>query len=115
MAILNRPRLLIADEPTSSLDVIAQAGIQRLLLRLNRELEMAILYISHDLASIAGFCGRVAILHEGRIVEFEETGTIFQAPRHPCTRQLMAAIPVLRNRLAETAIPPPQQESWRVA
>ncbi len=117
MAILNRPRLLIADEPTSSLDVISQAGIQRLLVRLNRELEMAILYISHDLASIAGFCGRVAILHEGRIVEFEETGAIFQAPRHPCTRSLMAAIPVARFRLGETAgaIPSSQQESWSVA
>src|SRR5438874_9558139 len=77
MAILHRPALLIADEPTSSLDVISQAEVLRLLARLNQELGMAVLYISHDLLSIAGICDRVAILHEGRIVEFRETEAVF--------------------------------------
>lgn len=95
MAILHRPALLIADEPTSSLDVISQAEVLRLLARLNRELGMAILYISHDLPSIAGFCNRVAILCEGRIVEFADTGAVFESPQHPYTQQLIAAIPTL--------------------
>src|SRR5438309_8691238 len=67
MAILHRPALLIADEPTSALDVISQAGVLYLLAQLNREMQMGILFISHDLFSIAGFCQRVAILHEVRI------------------------------------------------
>ena len=93
MAILHNPELLIADEPTSSLDVISQAEVLRLLARLSRDLGMAILYISHDLLSIAGFCNRVAILCEGRIVEFAETGAIFESPVHPYTRKLIASIP----------------------
>ncbi len=93
MAILHRPALLIADEPTSSLDVISQADVLRLLTRLNRELGMAILFISHDLLSIAGFCQRVAILSEGRVVEFAETEVIFGSPRHPYTQKLIGAIP----------------------
>jgi len=95
MAILHGPALLIADEPTSSLDVISQAEVLGLLARLNRELGMAILYISHDLLSIAGFCDRVAILCEGRVVEFGETGTIFEAPAHPYTRELIGCIPTV--------------------
>jgi ABC-type dipeptide/oligopeptide/nickel transport system ATPase component len=68
--------------------------VLHLLARLNRELGMGILFISHDLLSIAGFCDRVAILHEGRIVEFAETGAIFDTPSHPYTRLLMDAMPV---------------------
>jgi len=94
MAILHRPDLLIADEPTSSLDVISQSEVLSLLSRLNRELGMAILYISHDLLSIAGFCNRVAILCEGRIVEFADTSSIFDSPAHPYTQKLIAAMPV---------------------
>jgi peptide/nickel transport system ATP-binding protein len=93
MAILHNPALLIADEPTSSLDVISQAEVLGLLKRLNREMGMAILYISHDLLSIAGFCDRVAILREGRVVEFANTGTIFEAPEHPYTQELIGCIP----------------------
>jgi len=92
MAILHRPALLIADEPTSSLDLISQAEVLRLLARLNREMGMAILYISHDLLSIAGFCDRVAILHDGRVVEFRETEAVFEEPAHPYTKQLMSAV-----------------------
>ena len=98
MAILHRPRLLVADEPTSSLDVIAQAGILRLLGELNRGLGMAILYISHDLASVAGFADRVAVLAGGRIVESGETARVFEAPADPYTRELIAAIPEVPGR-----------------
>jgi ABC-type dipeptide/oligopeptide/nickel transport system ATPase component len=70
MATLHRPALLIADEATSALDALTQSEILRLFARLNRELSMAILYISHDLLSIASLCQRMAILHEGEIVEF---------------------------------------------
>jgi ABC-type dipeptide/oligopeptide/nickel transport system ATPase component len=94
MAILHSPDLLIADEPTSSLDVISQAEVLGLLARLNQELGMAILYISHDLLSIAGFCHRVAILREGRIVEFADTGAIFESPAHPYTQELIGCMPV---------------------
>ncbi len=93
MAVLHLPALLIADEPTSSLDLISQADVLRLLSRLNRELGMGVLYISHDLMSIAGFCDRVAILHEGRIVEFAETEAVFETPEHPYTRALIGALP----------------------
>ncbi len=91
MAALHSPDLLIADEPTSSLDAISQGGILRLLSRLNRDLGMSILYLSHDLTSVAGFCHRVAILHGGRVVEFAETAAVFGTPRHPYTRELMGA------------------------
>jgi ABC-type dipeptide/oligopeptide/nickel transport system ATPase component len=95
MAILHGPSLLIADEPTSALDVISQAGVLQLLAQLNREMQMGILFISHDLFSIAGFCQRVAILHEGRIVESAETAAIFETPSHAYTRQLIAAMSVV--------------------
>jgi len=96
MAILHRPALVIADEPTSSLDLISQAEVLSLLARLNRELGMAVLYISHDLLSIAGFCDRVAILHDRRIVEFRETEAVFNEPAHPYTKELMKAVAGLR-------------------
>src|SRR5580700_6739992 len=94
MAILHRPALLIADEATSALDALTQSEILRLFARLNRELSMAILYISHDLLSIASLCQRMAILHEGEIVEFAPVERIFQRPAHPYTRRLIDAIPV---------------------
>ena len=93
MAILHRPALLIADEPTSALDTITQAEILELFGRLNRELGMAILYISHDLLSVASLCHRIAILHNGRIVECGPTRQIFSRPAHPYTQQLIAALP----------------------
>jgi peptide/nickel transport system ATP-binding protein len=98
MAILHRPALLIADEATSALDVITQSEILELFARLNRETGMSILYISHDLPSVAGICQRIAILHEGEIVESGPTHQIFTAPAHPYTRRLMAALPQLPTR-----------------
>jgi ABC-type glutathione transport system ATPase component len=93
MAILHRPALLIADEATSALDVITQAEILALFRELNRSTGMAILYISHDLASVAGICDRIAILDHGAIVECGTTAQIFSHPKHEYTRQLMAALP----------------------
>ena len=98
MAILHRPALLIADEATSALDVITQSEILELFARLNREIGMSILYISHDLPSVAGICQRIAILHEGEIVESGPTEQIFTAPVHEYTRRLMAALPQLPKR-----------------
>ncbi len=93
MGILHGPALLIADEPTSALDVITQAEILELFRKLNRELGMAVLYISHDLLSVASLCHRVAILEKGRVVETGATEQIFRAPKHEYTRKLVAAIP----------------------
>jgi ABC-type dipeptide/oligopeptide/nickel transport system ATPase component len=93
MAVLHRPALLIADEPTSALDVITQSEILALFARLNRELSMAILYISHDLLTIASLCHRVAILHDGEIVECSQTEQIFRNPKHPYTCRLIASLP----------------------
>ena len=93
MAVMHRPALLIADEATSALDVITQSEILALFRELNRSTGMAILYISHDLASVAGICDRIAILHQGEIVECGVTEQIFANPQHVYTQRLMAAIP----------------------
>jgi peptide/nickel transport system ATP-binding protein len=93
MAVMHRPALLIADEATSALDVITQSEILELFRELNRNSGMAILYISHDLASVAGICDRIAILHEGQIVETGSTEQVLTSPRHEYTQRLMAAMP----------------------
>jgi ABC-type dipeptide/oligopeptide/nickel transport system ATPase component len=95
MAVMHRPALLIADEATSALDVITQSEILALFRELNRSSGMAILYISHDLASVAGICDRIAILHEGQIVETGTTEQVLTSPRHEYTQRLMAAMPRL--------------------
>ena len=96
MAVMHRPALLIADEATSALDVITQSEILALFRELNRSTGMAILYISHDLASVAGICDRIAILHQGEIVECDTTDQIFTNPQHEYTQKLMAAMPRLQ-------------------
>ena len=93
MAILHRPALLLADEATSALDPITQSEILNLFARLNRELGTAILYISHDLLSVAALCHRICILHEGQIVEVGTPEAIFNSPQHEYTRKLVAALP----------------------
>jgi ABC-type glutathione transport system ATPase component len=93
MAVMHRPALLIADEATSALDVITQSEILSLFRQLNHDFGMAILYISHDLASVAGICDRVAILHQGSIVETGETTQVLTEPQNEYTRRLMAAMP----------------------
>jgi ABC-type dipeptide/oligopeptide/nickel transport system ATPase component len=93
MAVMHRPSMLIADEATSALDVITQSEILALFRQLNRTFGMAILYISHDLASVAGICDRIAILHDGQIVELGTTDEILFRPKNEYTQKLMAALP----------------------
>lgn len=95
MAVLHYPPLLIADEPTSALDVITQSEILGLFSQLSRRRGMAVLFISHDLLSVASLCHRVAILRDGAIVEDGPTAEIFERPRHPYTKDLIAALPRL--------------------
>jgi ABC-type glutathione transport system ATPase component len=100
MAILHQPRLLIADEPTSALDAITQAEILELFRRLNRQLNMAMLFISHDLLSVASLCSKIAILQRGKIIECGPTEQMFRDPRTEDTRALLQA--VLRNPFTAT-------------
>jgi peptide/nickel transport system ATP-binding protein len=93
MAVLHRPALLLADEATSALDPITQSEILNLFASLNREMGTAILYISHDLLSVAALCHRICILHEGQIVECGTPDAIFYSPQHEYTRRLVAALP----------------------
>ena len=95
MALAGRPKLLIADEPTTALDVTIQAQIIQLLEDLNEELDMAILFITHDLGVIAQSVDRVIVMYAGQIVETAEVYELFRNPLHPYTRALMAAIPSL--------------------
>ena len=94
MAVLHRPSLLIADEATSALDLITQAEILQLFASLSAKFGMSILYISHDLLSVATISHRVAVMHQGEIVECRATAEIFQNPQHPYTRQLVQSLPV---------------------
>lgn len=93
MATIHHPALLIADEATSALDVITQAEILNLFRHLNQNSGMAILYISHDLASVAGICDRVAILQQGQIVESGITHHVLTTPSHEYTQRLLASMP----------------------
>ena len=93
IAIANNPALLIADEPTTALDVTIQAQILRLLERLAEERDMALVLITHDLGVIAGMVDRVAVMYAGRIVEERTTSDLFADPRHPYTKALLACIP----------------------
>ena len=93
MAISCEPKLLIADEPTTALDVTIQAGILGLLGRLQREFKMACILITHDLSVIAGLVDQVAVMYAGRLVEMGSTETIFKRPRHPYTQGLLESLP----------------------
>jgi ABC-type dipeptide/oligopeptide/nickel transport system ATPase component len=95
LAIMHKPALLIADEPISALDAITQASVLKLFQQLNQRDGTAILFISHDLLSIASISHRVEILHEGRIVESGPPREIFHAPKHEFTRRLVEAMPRL--------------------
>src|SRR3546814_12427962 len=98
MAIACHPALLIADEPTTALDVTIQAQILDLLARLKRELGMAILMITHDLGVVAEFCDEVVVMYAGRIVERADVRSLFRAPRHPYTHGLLRSIPTQIGR-----------------
>ena len=94
MAVLHRPPLLIADEPTSALDIITQSEILQLFSTLSRKLGTAILYISHDLLSVATISQRVAVMEQGEIVECGNTPDLFTNPSHPYTCKLISALPI---------------------
>jgi peptide/nickel transport system ATP-binding protein len=95
MAIVNRPKLLIADEPTTALDVTVQAQILALLKELRRTHGLSMMFISHDLAVVAQVADRVAVMQHGRIVEVAEVGELFRNPQHPYTRKLLASAPTM--------------------
>jgi peptide/nickel transport system ATP-binding protein len=97
MAIVNRPQLLIADEPTTALDVTIQAQILDLLAELRTKFGLAMLFISHDLAVVSQIADRVAVMYSGSVVELGGRRDIFQAPAHPYTRGLLHAVPDLKT------------------
>lgn len=97
MALVNKPALLIADEPTTALDVTVQAQILRLLAALREQHNLAMLFISHDLAVTAQVADRTAVMQHGRIVEHNTTADLFRHPRHPYTQRLLAAAPTMHT------------------
>ncbi|MGW1996834.1 ABC transporter ATP-binding protein [Embleya sp. NPDC001921] len=92
-ALAHEPALLLADEPTTTLDATVQAQVLRLLLTLRDKLGLALVYVSHDLAVVSTICDRVGVMYGGRLVETAPVREIFAAPRHPYTRALIAAMP----------------------
>ena len=111
-ALSCRPRLLIADEPTTALDVTIQAQIMDLIVALNRELNMGVILITHDLGLVAQNCSRVAVMYLGQIVEEAEVHELFRHPLHPYTRGLLKSIPSVQGgkrralSMIEGAVPP---------
>ncbi len=101
MSLLRRPRLLIADEPTTALDVTVQMQIVRLLGEIRRKSGTAIMLITHDLGLVASISDRIAIMYSGRIMEIGHTEEVFSRPRHPYTRALLEAVPRLDRDEAE--------------
>ncbi len=98
MALITRPDILIADEPTTALDVTVQAQILALLRQLQRDLGMAMIFVTHDLAVVSSLCDRVLVMYAGRIVESAGTRTLFESPRHPYTKALQRCIPALQDK-----------------
>ena len=95
LALACRPSLVIADEPTTALDVVMQAQILQLLERLREELGLALILVSHDLGVLAETCDRIAVMYAGRIVETGPVEAVFAAPQHPYTKRLLDSIPVI--------------------
>jgi oligopeptide transport system ATP-binding protein len=98
MALITRPELLIADEPTTALDVTVQAQILELIRRLQSDLGMAVIFVTHDLGVVAGLCDHVQVMYAGRIMETADARTLFASPLHPYTRALQRSIPALQPK-----------------
>jgi oligopeptide transport system ATP-binding protein len=98
MALITRPALLIADEPTTALDVTVQAQILELIRKMQHELGTAVIFITHDIGVVSGFCDRVLIIYAGRIVESGSISKIFYEPKHPYNQALQRAIPALHEK-----------------
>ena len=96
--LMMRPSLVILDEPTSGLDVSVQASVLKLFRRLQAAFALTYLFISHDLAVVRAMCQRVAVMYLGKIVELAEGAVLFEDPRHPYTRSLLSAVPVIGGR-----------------
>ena len=108
MALVNEPKLLIADEPTTGLDVTVQAQILDLLRELAREKGIGVLLITHDLGVVAHYCDRVAVMFAGQVMEAGQVGAVFRTPAHPYTQALLAATPErLRRGVANLTFAPP--------
>lgn len=106
MALLCKPRLLIADEPTTALDVTIQAQIMELIEELKQELNMSVILITHDLGVVAGTTDRIAVMYAGRIVEQGTTDEVFASPKHPYTQGLLESVPRMDvHQPTLTAIP----------
>ena len=95
LALACRPSLVIADEPTTALDVVMQAQVLQLLERLREQLGLALILISHDLGVLAETCDRIAVMYAGRVVESGPVDEVFSAPQHPYTKRLLATLPVI--------------------
>ncbi len=98
MALAYTPEVLIADEPTTALDVTIQAQVLNLIDRLRRELQLAVILITHDMGIVAQYADRLAVMYGGRIVETGDVATVFATPRHPYTEGLLASVPRLGER-----------------
>jgi oligopeptide/dipeptide ABC transporter ATP-binding protein len=105
MGVACTPALLVADEPTTALDVTIQAQVLSLIRRLARELGMAVLLVSHDLGIVSQMCHRVIVMYAGRVVEEASIATVFRAPAHPYTKALIACLPGLDDGSRLGAIP----------
>ena len=105
MALSCQPKLLLADEPTTALDVTVQAQIMELLKKINKERQTAIILVTHDLALAAEFCSRLVIMYAGEIVEEGRTNEVISAPRHPYTKGLLNSIPKIGSKEKINAIP----------
>jgi oligopeptide/dipeptide ABC transporter ATP-binding protein len=114
LALASRPELLIADEPTTGLDVTTQAAIMALLRDLSRERGMSTLLITHDLHLAAESCDRLLVMHAGHVVEEGPTETLLSHPQHPYTAQLIRATPQASSRLADLSSIPGQLPDLRV-
>jgi len=131
MAVVNRPSLLIADEPTTALDVTIQAQVLDLLSELREKFSLAMLFISHDLAVVSQVAQHIGVMYAGSVVELGTAEEVFAHPVHPYTRGLLHSVPTLRSERSQplstiegsvpamTALPPgcafEQRCAWRIA